>query len=225
VNVLLFSGSGFAWRVLFALDIKGQRPTETLLSTSQTDLKSAEFVKLNPRGKVPVIQDGAYVLAESSAILAYLERKYPEPPLFGRSAEDTGLIWRAILDFDLHVSNAWVEHIVAPIFTGQAAARADEIRQAAHAAHPELAKLEASVGARGWIATGELTAADATVCPILEALLRAAGKKDARALGLDLLPLEGRYPALATWLNQIRRMPAYERTYPAYWRKIDQAAA
>jgi glutathione S-transferase len=225
MNVHLFSGSGYSWRVLLALDIKGQRYGETLLSPSQTDLKSREFLTLNPRGKVPVIQDGSHVLAESSAILAYLDRKYPEPPLFGRSAEETGSIWQAILDFDLYVSHEWVARIIGPIFGGQAAAKADDIRQAVRASHAELAKLETRVNERGWIATRELSAADIAVFPIIEALLRAVGKKDAIALELDLLPLETRYPALAGWRERIKRMPAYERTYPAYWRKVDQAAA
>jgi glutathione S-transferase len=197
MNVHLFSGSGYSWRVLLALDIKGQRYGETLLSPSQTDLKSREFLTLNPRGKVPVIQDGAYVLAESSAILAYLERKYPEPPLFGRSAEEAGSIWAAILDFDLYVSHHWVARIIGPIFSAQITARADEIKQAAHASHADLAKIETSVDERGWIAVGELSAADIAVFPIVEALLRAVGKREAMHLKLDLLPFETRYPALA----------------------------
>jgi glutathione S-transferase len=225
MNVHLFSGSGYSWRVLLALDIKGQRYGETPISPSQTDLKSREFLTLNPRGRVPVIQDGAYVLAESSAILAYLERKYPEPPLFGRSAEEVGLIWRAILDFDLYVSHDWVARIIAPIFTGQVAARAHDIKQAAHASRADLAKLETFVDERGWIAVGELSAADVAVFPILEALLRAVGKKEAMDLELDLLPFETRYPALAGWREKIKRMPAYDRTYPAYWRKVDEARA
>lgn len=225
IDLYTFSGSGHAWRVLLALEIKGQRYGETLFASPQTDLKSPEFLAISPRGKVPVIRDGAYALPESSAILAYLDRKYPQPPLFGRSAEETGLIWKAILDFDLYVSHAWVSHIIVPIFFGHAQARADEIRQAARAGHAELAKLEAAVSTDGWIAGRELSAADITIFPVLEGLLRAAGKPDAQPLALDLLPFEQHYPALGGWRQRIRSMPAYERTYPAYWRKVDQAAA
>ena len=41
--------------------------------------KTAEFLALNPRGKVPVIRDGAFTLSESVAILLYLDRRFPEP--------------------------------------------------------------------------------------------------------------------------------------------------
>jgi len=225
MDVYMFSGSGNAWRVLLALEIKGQTYNETPIQASQTVFKSPEFLALNPRGKVPVIRDGGYVLAESLAIMAYIERKYPEPPLFGRSAEETGLIWRAILDFDLYVSSGWVDRIIVPIFTGQTKDRADDIRQAVRDSHFELGKLEAAVGETGWVAGRNLSAADIAVFPLLEALLRAVGKNDAKALGLDLMPFEPRYPALAAWWRKIKAMPAYDRTYPAYWRKLDEAAA
>lgn len=225
MDVYMFSGSAHSWKVLLGLEIKGQHYEVTQFSSPQTDLKSTEFLALNPRGKVPVIRNGAYCLPESSAILAYLERKYPEPPLFGRTAEETGLIWKAILDFDLYVSHDWVSRIIVPIFTGQALTKAGEIRQAMPACHAELARLEAAVGNGGWIAESQLSAADITVFPTLEALLRACGKKEVSTLDIDLLPFETRYPALEAWRRKIRSMPAYDRTYPAYWRKIDQGMA
>ncbi len=224
MDVHMFSGSGFAWRVLLALEIKGVAYAEIPVQAAQAALKSPEFLALNPRGKVPVIRDGNYTLAESVAILAYLDRKHPEPPLFGRSAAEAGRIWRAILDFDLYVARDWVECIVVPIFTGQAAARAESIRAAARASHAELAKLDAAVKPHGWIAAPALSAADLVVFPIVEVLARAAGKPDAKALALDLLPLDARWPALAAWRAKLQAMPAYARTYPAYWKKLDAAA-
>jgi glutathione S-transferase len=224
MDVHMFSGSGYAWRVLLALEIKGVAYTEIPVQASQAVLKSPEFVALNPRGKVPVIRDGGTTLAESVAILAYLDRKNPEPALFGRSAEETGAIWRAILDFDLYVAPVWVERIVVPIFTGQAAAKAEDIRSAARAAHAELARLDAAIRRQGWIAAPAFSAADVAVFPIVEVLARAAAKPDAKPLALDLLPLEPRYPALAAWRAKLQATPAYARTYPAYWKKLDAAA-
>lgn len=42
-------------------------------------------------------------MSESLAIMAYLERKVPEPPLFGCSAQETGRIWQAIEDADSYL--------------------------------------------------------------------------------------------------------------------------
>jgi glutathione S-transferase len=37
---------------------------------------------LHPLGKMPVLRDGAVVVPDSSVICAYLERKFPTPPLY-----------------------------------------------------------------------------------------------------------------------------------------------
>ena len=50
--------------------------------------KSPEFLKINPAGKVPVLElsNGDY-LPESGAIVEYLEELHPNPPMFGDTAE------------------------------------------------------------------------------------------------------------------------------------------
>lgn len=57
---------------------------------------SDAYRKINPSCTVPaiVLEDGS-VLNQNSAIALYLERAYPEPPLFGASAEDMGKVMNA----------------------------------------------------------------------------------------------------------------------------------
>lgn len=43
--------------------------------------KTAEFLALNPYGKIPVLVDGDAVIAESAAICSYLAEKYPDKHL------------------------------------------------------------------------------------------------------------------------------------------------
>jgi glutathione S-transferase len=40
------------------------------------ETKTAEYTKLNPRQKVPLLQDGDFCIGESAAIVAYLSRTY-----------------------------------------------------------------------------------------------------------------------------------------------------
>src|SRR5438874_7492445 len=97
------SGSPYAWRVLLAAEWKRIPYESKLLEFSKGQLRTPEFLALNPRGKVPVIRDGDVVLAESLAIIAYLDRKHPEPPLFGRTPVETGHIWASIATFESYV--------------------------------------------------------------------------------------------------------------------------
>jgi maleylpyruvate isomerase len=80
--------SGSAWRVRLALQLKGisfERRPVNLLADEQ---HAPEFRALNPQGQVPVLvippdTPGArpQVLTQSMAILAYLEERFPTPPL------------------------------------------------------------------------------------------------------------------------------------------------
>jgi glutathione S-transferase len=56
--------------------------------------KSPEFRACSPLGKMPGFSDGAFTLADSTAICHYLERRYPMPALFPSTAEDYGrMVW------------------------------------------------------------------------------------------------------------------------------------
>lgn len=50
----------------------------------------ADWRKLSPTGKIPAISDGDFNLADSSAILAYLDRAYPQLPLHPADARQYG---------------------------------------------------------------------------------------------------------------------------------------
>lgn len=75
-----FSTSPFARRVRLALAHKG-------LSAELRDARAqaehlAEVRRLNPMHTVPVLVDGDRAIGDSAAILAYLDRKVPAPPLW-----------------------------------------------------------------------------------------------------------------------------------------------
>src|SRR5580765_1732994 len=55
---------------------------------------SAEFAACSPFRKMPAIQDEDYTLADSTAIAAYLDAKYPEPALFPKDPRALGrAVW------------------------------------------------------------------------------------------------------------------------------------
>src|SRR5215467_8601729 len=47
----------------------------------KNEQKTAEFLRLNPYGKVPVLEDEEIVIYESTIINEYLEDEYPNPAL------------------------------------------------------------------------------------------------------------------------------------------------
>jgi glutathione S-transferase len=211
------SGSCNSWRVHLALEIKKVPYESRLLELSKREQKSPEYLAINPRGKVPAIRDGAFTLYESVAILLYLDRKYPEPPLFGRTAEDSGRVLRQVLELIYHLEPK-LDRMAIPIYRGKVAEQIDAIKAAALEVHQELATLESALSGSPFLAGEALTAVDCTALPFIQHLVRAASKESAQPLELGLLPLAGRYPELAAWLRRMEALPGYERTYPPHWR-------
>jgi glutathione S-transferase len=211
------SGSPFAWRVLLTLEVKGLAYQSTLLEFSKGEHKASGFLKLNPRGKVPVLKDDEFVLSESLAIMAYLDKKYPEPPLFGTSPQETGLIWRAILEMEAYIVSAG-DKLVRPLFFGQGLEETDKIQEAAATIRRELKRIDTELEGASWLIGRQMSAADISLFPLVQMIFRAAGKDAATPFNFELLPLDKYFPHIAAWVKHIEALSGYERTYPPHWR-------
>jgi glutathione S-transferase len=218
IEVYWGSGSPFAWSVLLALEAKRIPYESRLLSFSAGDTKKPAFLAINPRGKVPAIRDGAYTLAESIAILAYVDAKYPEPPLFGRAPEETGRIWQCISDGMSYLQPA-AEKVIHPLFRGGIAGREDQVREGAREVEEELARLVAVLGDRPYLAADTLNAADLVIYPKLALFFRIAARDELKILDLGFDGWRQRWPAIAGWFDRIAALPGFDRTYPPHWRE------
>lgn len=81
--------SSASYRVRIALNIKNldyQYETVHLVNDGG-EQKKPNYLKLNPMGQVPCLVDGELTLNQSMAILLYLDRKHPTPPLFPQDAD------------------------------------------------------------------------------------------------------------------------------------------
>ncbi len=85
--------------------------------TVQVDLRNAEqmgdaFRQINPQCTVPALRtEEGSLLSDNAAIAAYLEARYPEPPLLGRSPQDKAEIaswqWRVEFEGLLAIADAF----------------------------------------------------------------------------------------------------------------------
>jgi glutathione S-transferase len=211
------SGSPFSWRVMLTLELKRLPYESKLLEFSKEDHKSYEYLKLNPRGKVPTLKDGDFVLYESLAIMAYLDRKYPDPPIFGETPQETGRIWRSISETDSYVIPPGTK-LVIPIFFGKGLEKTNEIQEAASAIREELKRADTALADSDWLVGARVSAADIALLPLIQLILRVASKDAAKPLKLGLLPLDQSYPNIAAWVKRVEAIPGYERTYPPHWK-------
>lgn len=74
--------SSAAFRVRIALNIKGLEYNYLPVNLLHSEQKSDQYISLNPQGLVPAIElPGGDLIAQSGAILEWLEETHPSPPL------------------------------------------------------------------------------------------------------------------------------------------------
>jgi len=217
IDVFWGSGSPYSWRVLLALEYKRLPYTSHLLQFSKQEHKSPQILALNFRGRVPILKDGDYVVFESLAVLYYLDLKYPDPPIFGRTPEEAGVIMRVICEYQSYAEEH-VMKLVRAFFTAQSSLRPEELASSMHVVASEARSIEARLARSEWVVGESFSAADIVIFPALKLLLRALAKPEARELSTRFLPLSANYPALERWITRIEQLPGYDRTFPPHWR-------
>jgi glutathione S-transferase len=168
--------------------------THVALEWDDPLLKTAEFLRLNPAGAIPILVDGEVAIAESLAINLHLARAYSTEaaPLQPRTSEGQAHAWRWTLWAQGHLE-PWVQ--------------TDRASQAVRGVAPEavgaviaegLATLERALVEREWLVEGRFTVADLNVAAVLS---------PSRPRRLDLTAT----PRVEDWLTRCYDRPAARR--------------
>ncbi len=169
------------------------------LDFTPENLKSSEYLQLNPLGKVPAIRDGEMSLFESGAILEYLIEKYGQgrlaPPV-GSPARGAYLQW-------VHFAEATAtpplsEMAQHMLFKPEAERIPAVVADARQRAVIVLAALEPVLAGKPFLLGTEFCGADIMLGYTL--LLT-------KWFGL----LSGEYPNLVAYLERLERRPALQK--------------
>jgi glutathione S-transferase len=200
------SGSAYCWRVLLALKHKGLDYRSHPLKFDQQEHQAPQMLAMNPRGRLPVLRDADYVVFESVAILYFLDRKYPEPPLFGRNAEEGGVIMRVVCEYQAYAEPSLmqlVSHFLYRRDPRPDAGVAEVMSDAMHRVAGEARTIERRLAQSDWVVGESISAADMVIYPDIRLLLRSLAMPGASELAARFLPVETNYPALGRWLERV----------------------
>lgn len=165
---MILYGSSLSPYVRKVLAYAGEKGIELDLQPTGFPNPTAEYLEASPFKKMPALRDGEYTLADSSAIIHYLEAKFPEPKLIPTDPQLRGrTIWFEEFADTVLVScgaKIFFNLIVAPRFLGrpgdEEAARQAELNDLP----PILDYLERTVpGDEGYLVGDVLTLADLAV--------------------------------------------------------------
>ncbi len=146
------------------------------------DDRPAWIYEKNPTGRVPVLEEDAFLLPESAVIDEYLEARYPEPALWPDDPGERALARVLVFRFD---------DFSRPYY---ALRRGDD--GAEERLDAELAKLDALLEAQPFLTGRAYGLADVAYLPWIV--------RGRELLGLDLEP----FPALADWWERLLERPA-----------------
>lgn len=207
------SGSPYAWRVQLALEAKRLPYERRLLSFSAGDTRKPEFVRLNPRHRVPTIVDDGFVLYESNAIVEYLDEVYASQGtrLFPGDARTRATVRRIVSEVDGYTSEAADALIEELLYAKPEARDAAKLERARTAVAEEFAFLTRYL--EGDFLAGPLSAADFALYPYVKFMDRCRQRVPTFDAA-SLLP-----PALAVWKARIEALPWVAGTYPPHWRE------
>jgi glutathione S-transferase len=173
-----------------------------LVDLSKGEQRRPEFLRLNPNGRVPVLDDDGFLLDESHAIMEYLAVRTPGQSLLPlgpqpRADVSRWLFWSA-QHFQPAVSVLRWEHQVKPML-GRGPADAREVQRGEQLFEQCASVLERRLSDETWVAQGALTLADLAIAAALTHPERAR------------LPLEP-YPNIRSWLGRVSALDAWKQT-------------
>jgi len=106
---LYFAPGASSFAVHIALHEVGVSFEAKPMSFHANDMRSSDFLKLNPEGKVPTLLIDGRPLTEVAAILYYLAKRFPEAGLLPHGnleAEAQALSWMSFIAATLHPARA-----------------------------------------------------------------------------------------------------------------------
>jgi len=215
-DLYTISGAPRPWRALLALVAKGVPFTPRVLEASKQEQKAPGFLSLNPRGRTPVLVGGGTVITESLAIITYLDRVHPSPPLFGTTPDEAARIFEqvSVAEHDLRdAANA----VIGPVFKGDDGT-SQPVRDAATKLLAELVRLDERLASGPFLCGDRISAADCFVFPEVRLTLRAGERAPQVMRTLGLAPLAEIAPRLRAWVDRIEGLPGYEKAHPPHWR-------
>lgn len=183
-----------AGRSLWALEEAGVKFEHVLVP----ETRKPEYLKINPNGHVPALDDNGTILWESMAINLYVAEKYGKAPLWPSTVEGHGACYQwslwCMTEIETPMIDVFMHRIMLPADQRDekvAVAALEKLKAPLKVLDDHLQKSEYLLGK-------EFTIADLNVASVLSI---------AQYIQLDLSPT----PTAQKWLQKCLERPAHQR--------------
>jgi glutathione S-transferase len=167
--------------------------------------RASEYLRLNPNGKVPLLDDDGFYLWESHAIMQYLADKTPGQTIYpqeiqARADVNRWLFWSAY-HFTPAVGSISREKVSKKMVGGSGDPDQTEIERGEALLTAAARVLDAHLAGKQWIVQDKLTLADLAIA---SPLMHATAAE---------LPVMG-YGSLQAWFARVQSLDAWKNSEP-----------
>jgi len=192
--------STYSRRVRIALLEKGLQAKLVELDMVKGAHRAPEYLRLNPYGRVPTLEDDGLVLYESTAILEYLEATHPSPPLVPPDARGRAQVAMHVKLCDIQLARQTGIIIFPKRFLPKERWDAAAMAQAKKEIEKHLAILETQIAGKQWMIGDAYSLVEVCYTPFVE------------FFGLmEIAPP----PGVAAWTARMLERPSARETKPA----------
>jgi len=207
-------GSPYARAVMATLEEKHVR--WRLAPLTPGDHKKPAHLARHPFGRIPAVEHDGFVLYETQAIIRYIDRVFPDPPLTPRDPKLAARMDQAmnVNDWYLFQNCGAViafQRVVGPKLLGLTADEA-AIAAAMPRAETVFAELSRLLGDQAYFVGENVSLADMMIGPQI----------DFMAMTPEWDRLVAGRKNLASWLERMRKRPSFQTTT---WEKVAEKAA
>lgn len=190
-----FSASTNSRKVRILLIEKGLEFERINVDLTKKEQKKPEYLKINPFGQVPALDDDGFIVYDSTIINEYLEDEYPHPPLLPNDSDGRARA-RLMEDFrDIHFTPHFVE-IIHEIRKPEAERDQKVIQNAKGIITQCFDRIERELEGRDYLA-GTFSLADISYMPNIALLQRLE------------IPVDPKYKNMRSWIERLKARPSF----------------
>jgi len=196
IKLYTFPPSTNSRKVRIALLEKGLEFERINIDLIKGEQKNPDYLKINPFGQIPALDDEGFIVYDSTIINEYLEDEYPYPSLMPRDSEGRARA-RLLEDFRDSHFNPFFVHIIHEARKPEGERDAARIDTAKAEITKAFDRIEQELKNRDYL-VGSFSLADVAFMSNIELL-------DRFGIAIDA----AKYPQTVAWIARLKARPSF----------------
>lgn len=191
MKLYMTPSSGNAYKPRLLLEMLKVPYEKAILDSQNKEHKQPAYLKINPRGQVPALEDDGRVFWDSTACLVYIARKHGGEKWLPTDAAGLAEVtqWLALSNNELHYGLQWGRGVVNKIKTGS-------LEEYQGYGNKGLEILEGRLKTNDWLALERPTIADLACYPYVAVSPEGGFKLE-------------QYPSVQAWVKRVEALPGW----------------